>query len=124
MGFWKFLENKQIKKYKAVIEQNPEDAEAHFYLGAEYEKNGNYQLAINEFRETVRLNPNSAEGHFNLGVLYETLKDGKNAVTHSLKAGNLFAERNDTENKDKARKMSRELCDKYHFKMEDFKNRG
>lgn len=122
MGFWKLLENEKIKKYKAVIEKSPDDAEAHFYLGSEYERSGKIQLAIDEFRETIRINRNSAEGHYNLAVLYETLKDGKNAVTHCLKAGNLFAERNDTENKDKARKMSRELCKKYNFKMEDFKN--
>ena len=59
--------------------------------------------------------PDHAPAHFNLGVLYETIQNGRQAIFHMVQAGNLFSERNDSENKDKARKKL-----KVYYKQFDF----
>jgi len=124
MGIWKlFGEGKAIRKYKERLQSFPDDAEAHFYLATAYEEKGHLLEAIGEFKETLRLNPKSAQAHFNLGILYEKADDGKNAIVHILKAGNLFSEKGDSNNKERAYKRLRDYYQKYGFKPEDFSER-
>jgi tetratricopeptide (TPR) repeat protein len=121
MGIWDiFAEGKTIKKHKERLQSNPDDAEAHFYLASAYEEKGRLPEAISEFKETLRLNPKSAEAHFNLGILNEKVQDGRNAILHILKAGNLFGEKGDQHNKERARKRLRDYYQKFGFKPEDF----
>jgi len=121
MGIWDiFAESQDIKKHKKRLQNNPDDAEAHFYLASAYEEKGRFPEAIDEFRETLRLNPKSAEAHFNLGILYEKVNDGRNAIVHILKAGNLFGEKGDSGNKERALKRLRDYYRKFGFKPEDF----
>lgn len=125
MGIWNlFFERGTIKKFQERAQENPDDAEAHFYLAAAYEEKGRLPEAIDEFKKTLRLNPKSAEAHFNLGILYEKVNDGRNAVVHILKAGNLFGEKNDPNNKERARKRLRDYYRKFGFKPEDFSEDG
>ena len=119
MALLKFFESKDIKKYRSVVAENPEDASAHFYLGAAYESKGWLKEAITAFSDSVRLNPKSAEGHFNLGVLCEKVGEGKNAIFHITRAGSLFAEKSDKHNKERARKLLKGYYEKYGFKQED-----
>ena len=121
MGRWKlFGEGKAIKKYKDRLRDFPDDAETHFYLATAYEEKGRVQEAIDEFKETLRLNPKSAQSHFNLGILYANADDGKNAILHILKAGNLFKQKGDANNKERAFKRLHDYYQKYGFKPEDF----
>lgn len=115
-----FGEGKDIKKYKERLQSFPDDAEAHFYLATAYEEKGRLQEAIGEFKETLRLNPKSAQSYFNLGILYAKANDGKKAILHILKAGNLFNEKGDSHNKERAYKRLRDYYKKYGFKPEDF----
>jgi tetratricopeptide (TPR) repeat protein len=119
MALLNFFEDKDIKRYRSVTEKTPEDASAHFYLGAAYEARGRVKDAIKAFAESVRLNPKSAEGYFNLGLLYEKIEDGKIAIFHITRAGSLFAKKSDTHNKERARKLLKQYYDKYGFKQED-----
>lgn len=112
--------SRTIKKYKERLADDPEDAEAHFYLAAAYEERGRFRDAIREFQEALRLNPKSAEACFNLGILYAQINDGKKAIVHILKAGNLFGEKGDAANKERARKRLRGYYQKYGCKPEDF----
>ncbi len=119
MVIWKFLDTKEIKERKQQIEKNPENAEAHFYLGVEYERLGRKKEAISEFQEALKYNQNSAEIHFNLAVLFESQKDGKSAIHHIIQAGNLFSGKKDLQNHSMARKLLQEYYKKFDFKPDD-----
>jgi tetratricopeptide (TPR) repeat protein len=121
MGIWDlFGEGKAIKKYKERLRDFPDDAEAHFYLATAYEEKGRVQEAIAAFKKTLSLNPNSAQTYFNLGILYAKTGDGENAILHILKAANLFKEKGDSNNKERAYKRLHDYYQKYGFKPEDF----
>ena len=120
VGLRKFFESKEIKELKSQIEYSPDDPEAHFRLGAAYEKSGRVEEAIIQFQETLKGNPASAEAHYNLAILYERRGEGQKAILYILKAGNLFSEKNDQINKVEARGLLREYYRKFNFKPEDF----
>lgn len=115
MAFFDFLKNKTIPVYQDRIAKNPDDAEAHFLLGVQYEREGETDKAISAFEEVVRLNPRSAETLFNLAQLYNLKNNGPMAIRYITQAGNLFSQKNDSENKDRARKLLRE----YHLRFKD-----
>ena len=115
MSWWNWFGSKKLKEYEEKVRLEPENPQCHFELGTEYEQRGQYTKAIESFQQTLKLSPRSAETHFNLGVLYETIQNGRQAIFHMVQAGNLFSERNDAENKDKARRKL-----KTYYKQFDF----
>lgn len=119
---WKLFRNRKIKELQERLARDPNDTEAHFQLGVEYERRGESQKALGAFEEVARLNPRSAEAHFNLALLYENLNDGPNAIKHIAQAGNLFSERNKIEQKDLARKMLHEYHARFNIAQEDLKS--
>ncbi len=116
MSLWNMFGKDQLQKYLLEVKESPDDPEAHFRLGAVYEQKGKVPEAIEQFQETLRLAPRSAEAHFNLGILYEKAGEGDSAIVHMNKAGTLFSERGDAENKERARKRLRVYYEKYGFK--------
>ena len=115
MSFWNWFGSSKLKECEEKARREPENPQCHFELAAEYERRGQYPQAIEAFQKTLKLSPRSAETHYNLGVLYETTGNGRKAIFHMVQAGNLFSERNDVENKDKARKKL-----KIYYKQFDF----
>ena len=115
MSFWNWFGSSKLKECEEKARREPENPQCHFELAAEYERRGQYPQAIEAFQKTLKLSPRSAETHYNLGVLYETTGNGRKAIFHMVQAGNLFSERNDVENKDKARKKL-----KTYYKQFDF----
>ena len=115
MSFWNWFGSGKLKECEEKVRREPENPQFQFDLGTEYERQGKYTLAIAAFQQTLKLSPRSAETHFNLGVLYETIQNGRQAIFHMVQAGNLFSERNDAENKDKARRKL-----KTYYKQFDF----
>lgn len=115
MSFWNWLGSGKLKECEEQARREPENPQCHFELATEYERRGLYPQAIEAFQKTLKLSPRSAETHFNLGVLYETTGNGRQAIFHMVQAGNLFSERNDVENKDKARKKLKEYYRKFDF---------
>ena len=113
------FENKEIKQRKTELNLRPDDPEAHFNLGAAYDKSGKIRKAVLEFEETIKIHSNSAEAHFNLCVIYVSLNQGYKAILHILKAGNLFGEKNDSVNKMESRRLLKEFYRKFGFKPED-----
>ena len=116
MSWWNWFGSKKLKEFEEKVRLDPENPQYHFDLGTEYEQRGQYTKAIDSFHQTLKLSPRSAETHFNLGVLYETVQNGRQAIFHMVQAGNLFSERNDVENKDKARKKLKTYYQQFDFK--------
>ena len=48
------FENKEIKQRKTELNLRPDDPEAHFNLGAAYDKAGKIRKAVLEFEETIK----------------------------------------------------------------------
>ena len=113
MSLRKLFGSNKIREYEVRLEREPDNPQWRFELAAEYERRGQFPRAIEAFLETLKLSPRSAEAHFNLGILYEKTQNGRQAVFHMVQAGNLFSERNDSENKDKARTLLRSLYKKF-----------
>ncbi len=113
MSWWNLFGSNKVREYEARVEREPDDPQWRFELAAEYDRRGQSPRAIAAFHETLKLSPRSAEAHFNLGILYEKTQNGRQAVFHMVQAGNLFSERNDSENKDKARTKLRRLYKKF-----------
>ena len=119
MSFWKGLGSSKLRECEEKARREPENPKCHFELGTEYERQGQYPQAIEAFQHTLKLSPRSAETHFNLGVLYETARNGREAIFHMVQAGNLFSERNDAENKDKARRKLKTYYKQFNFQPGD-----
>ena len=119
MGLRNLFNNKNFKACLAKVESNPQDPSAHFELGVEYDRRRRYPEAIECFQKTLSLHPNSAEAHFNLACLYEQSGDGRQAISHILKAGNLFAERGEAANKEQCRILSRDYYKKFDIQPGD-----
>ncbi|MBI2265398.1 MAG: tetratricopeptide repeat protein [Armatimonadetes bacterium] len=61
---------KAAKHFEAAIRINPNDAFAHYQLGAAYTRLGRPREAIEQYKRTTELSPESAFGHFNLCASY------------------------------------------------------
>jgi tetratricopeptide (TPR) repeat protein len=119
MSFWNWFGSGKLKECEEKARNEPENPQCHFELATEYERREQYPQAIEAFHQTLKLSPRSAETHFNLGVLYETIGNGRQAIFHMVQAGNLFSERNDAENKDKARKKLKTYYKQFDFQPGD-----
>lgn len=115
MSFWNWFGSGKLRECEKKAQNEPENPQCHFELATEYERRDQYPQAIEAFQKTLKLSPRSAETHFNLGVLYETAGNGRQAIFHMVQAGNLFSERNDVENKNKARKKLNAYYKQFDF---------
>ncbi len=61
--------DREIERYKGIVDADPEDHEAHMKLGLAYSMKGQYDDAERELKEGVKLDPDSAESHFDLGMV-------------------------------------------------------
>ena len=66
--------------YQEAIRLEPDDAEAHYNLGATYGGLGRYQEAIAAYEEAIHLKPEYAEAQYNLGVAYSELGRYEEAI--------------------------------------------
>ena len=119
MDPFRIFKNQTIRENQQRIETDPNDAEAHFLLGVEYDRLGKYQQAIGAFKEVLRVNPKSAEAYFNLALLYNQTNEGREAIRNITLAGNLFSQKNQVEKKDQARKMLHEFHARFQLSPTD-----
>ena len=71
----------RIKLYKHAIRIDPDDAEAHYGLGATYLILEMYKEAIDALRQAIKLDPdNDAMAHCALGFSYQNLGKWKKAI--------------------------------------------
>ncbi len=64
------IHKEAIESFKQAVKINPDDADAHYNLGAAYSKSGKYQEAIESYKQVIRIDPDGALAHTNLGVVY------------------------------------------------------
>jgi tetratricopeptide (TPR) repeat protein len=57
---------------KRAIHASPDNARAHYLLGAHHAQIGLYDRAVTEIAEAVRLDPSLSTAHFQLGLLHLT----------------------------------------------------
>ncbi len=68
-----------IETLKRAVEADPEDAQAHCYLGAAYDRKHDKLHAIAEFEECLRLEE-TPKAYYNLGQIYESVHRVDEAV--------------------------------------------
>ena len=73
----------RIELYKHAIRIDPDDAKAHYGLGATYLILEMYKEAIDALRQAIRIDPDYAKAHNNLGVAH-TRKEDKGESTGSI----------------------------------------
>jgi len=63
--------NSLEKIWLEKITQSPNDAEAQANLGAVYQRQGNYQMALAQYQKAENLNPTNINTRLNMGTLYQ-----------------------------------------------------
>jgi len=82
---------KAILYLKHALQQEPENAKLHYFLGAQHAEIGMYDRAVEEMATAVKLDPNLETAHFQLGLLYATsarIEEANNAWEPLDKLGN------------------------------------
>ncbi len=80
---------RNILKYKAIVEKNPGDFKARLNLANAYIESGDYSAAERELGEAIRTNPRNAEAHFSIAELSEARGDIKRAISEYYKVVSL-----------------------------------
>jgi SpoVK/Ycf46/Vps4 family AAA+-type ATPase len=70
-----------IKKYKKLLKEKPNDSETHFMLANEYRRLSYFQQAIHHYKESIRIKPTPAV-QSSLGFLHLELKQFPEAIKH------------------------------------------
>jgi len=63
---------KAILYLKHALQQDPENAKLHYFLGAQHAEIGMFDRAIDEMAAAVKLDSSLETAHFQLGLLYAT----------------------------------------------------
>src|ERR1044071_252976 len=64
---------KAVAAYKKYLDENPDDAEAHYALGQTYAGLSQYSEAIRQYREATKLKEDDPDMYYDLGVAYTKL---------------------------------------------------
>jgi len=72
--------------YRKAIRIDPDDADAHYYLGLAYGKSGKHQEAIAPIKQAIKINPDLELAHYNLACRYSLLGDVSKALKSLGKA--------------------------------------
>jgi tetratricopeptide (TPR) repeat protein len=65
--------------YKKV-QRNPDDVDAMYHLADLYDRNAQYQEAIETYRKVVKLKPDMGYAYFKMGTAYDRLNQPKEAL--------------------------------------------
>ena len=77
---------KAIAAYKKYLDENPDDAEAHYALGQTYAGLGQYSDAIRKYREATKLKGDDPDMYYDLGVAHTKLAQYDEAARAFSKA--------------------------------------
>jgi len=74
------LFNTIYKNFRKATQENPQHADAFFYLGWLHNKKGNYEKTVEAYQEVIRINPDYTYIYYNLGWAYTELEKYQEAV--------------------------------------------
>ncbi len=96
LGYTYFLKGdneKAIKEFDFVLEQDKNYYDAHYNLGLVFLDEERYNEALIEFEKTVKIAPKDFKGHVQMGITYRKMEEYDNA-TKSLETANKLAPTN------------------------------
>jgi S1-C subfamily serine protease len=70
-----------LSEAKAGVQQNANDADAHYKLGKVYDKLDRHIEAVDSYENAVRINPDFLMAYVDLGYAYNDLGQNQNAIT-------------------------------------------
>ena len=77
--------NDAIEDIKSSVKDEPDLANAHYYLGLAYQASGNLRTAKSELSEAIKLNPNLDGARLALSTIYVGFRDYELAQTEIQK---------------------------------------
>jgi tetratricopeptide (TPR) repeat protein len=77
---------REISKYKTMIENDPNNSDSHVALAGLYIDNGEPEKAITQLGRALKLDPYSWKADFEMGLAYEALKKYDSAITYYKRA--------------------------------------
>ena len=77
---------KCIRWMERVTSLDPEDPDAFYQLGIAYEKNKDFEAAIQAYKRVIKLKSDHAKAHYRTGMLYLAKQEYKTAVEQLKKA--------------------------------------
>lgn len=80
---------REISKYKTMIENDPNNTSSYIVLAGLYIDNGEPEMAVNKLERALELDPQSWKAHFEMGLAYKALKKNDSAIIYYKKATEL-----------------------------------
>ena len=79
-------DEKRIEYAKEVVRNNPDDADAHFYLASAYQRARMHKKSIESYKQALRLDPDSAQRYIHLANAYGRVGENEKFVKLYKKA--------------------------------------
>ena len=73
-------ETESIEDYNEAIRLDPDDANAYYNRGWDYDELGEYEKAIEDYSQVIRLDPNHTNAYNNRGLSYANLGQNERAM--------------------------------------------
>ena len=73
-------ETESIEDYSEAIRLDPDDANAYYNRGWDYDELGEYEKAIEDYSQVIRLDPNATDAYNNRGNIYYSLGEYEKAL--------------------------------------------
>ena len=81
-----YEDEKRIEDAKEVVRNNPDDADAHFYLASAYQRARMHKKSIESYKQALRLDPDSAQRYIHLANAYGRVGENEKFVKLYKKA--------------------------------------
>ncbi len=81
--------NRAAPHWLEAVRINPDSVQARYFLAVELGREGQFEVAVEQFREVIRRQPDLATAHLNLGVALIQLKRNAEALVSFEKAAEL-----------------------------------
>ncbi|MEL4895258.1 tetratricopeptide repeat protein [Crocosphaera sp. Alani8] len=108
-----------IENFSQMIRTNPDEVEAYYQRGLNYQKLGEQIGAMEDYREALNLDSTYAEAYHSRGVLLAEIGQKKQAVEDLRLATKYYFEQGNIESYEQARNLSKEFYEVRHSYVDD-----